>query len=307
MLNEKLLAALLTLAETGNFQEAAKRMGVSNASLSRYIAQAEDQVGFPVFHRKRGNSGLTRQGQAFLPIAKKLQSDLLNCERRIKRIRSETTQTVRIGCGPLTPRTLIKPIVEDALRVLPDFRVTVSVNAHHAPMDMLEHDEIDLYVGDLTHTPETENIEIMMFKKRAVAFAAHVDHPLQGKPDLTLHDVFSYPFASPHLHKHWRMALTKALGADEAAARKVASLPQVESDDYAFLTALLGDPNLIVGGMPETFAEHLTDGTVKLMYPTPEITWNICAARKTGSTTPALDFLWQSLSAQSANFSVNSV
>lgn len=295
MLNEKSLSAFLQLAETGNFQEAAKRMGVSNASLSRYIAMAENQVGFALFHRKRGNNGLTREGQKFLPIAQKLETDLRTCARQIENIRFDTGQTVRIGCGPLTPRTLIKPALQAAVQRSPGLRIRVSVSARQAPIEMLESNEIDIYVGDLTHTPETENIDLMMFEKRAVVFGAHVSHPLHNARVCALRDVFSYPFASPHLHKHWRAALTKALGGDDEAALKVKSLPQIESDDYAFLTSLLEDGNWIVGGMPETFAEYVDTGRIKLIETEPQITWNICAARKADQEQPATELLWQQL------------
>ncbi len=295
MLTKKTLSAFLHLAETGNFQEAAKRLGVSNASLSRYVSMAEEQVGFPLFHRKRGNSGLTREGQTFLPVAKTLQADLNRCADQVERIRLDTGQTVRIGCGPLTPRTLVRPAIQAALQQSSAFRFRVDVSARQAPIEMLESDEIDIYLGDLTHTPETENIKLMMFEKRAVAFAAHVSHPLHGTSPVTLNALFSYPFASPHLHKHWRAAITRALGGTDEAAEKVRALPQVESDDYAFLTSLLTGPEFVVGGMPETFAELVADGSVKLIETTPPITWNICAARKAGPGQPATEALWKQL------------
>ena len=295
MLTEKTLSAVLYLAETGNFQEAAKRLGVSNASLSRYVSMAEEQVGFPLFHRKRGNSGLTREGQKFLLVAKNLQADLKRCADQIERIRLDTSQTVRIGCGPLTPRTLVRPAIQAALQQSQTLRFRVDVSARQAPIEMLESGEIDIYLGDLTHTPETENIELMMFEKREVVFAAHVSHPLHGEFPVTLNELFSYPFASPHLHKHWLAAITRALGGTDDAAEKVRALPQVESDDYAFLTSLLTGPEFVVGGMPETFAERIADGSVGLIETTPSITWNICAARKAGPGQLATETLWKQL------------
>ncbi len=297
MLTEKTLSAVLHLAETGNFQEAAKRLGVSNASLSRYISMAEEQVGFPLFHRKRGNSGLTREGQEFLPVAQKLQADLDKCADQIARIRANSGQLVRIGCGPLTPRTLIQPAIQAALQKTPDLRCRVDVSARQTPIEMLEQGKIDIYVGDLTHTPETENIKLMMFEKRAVVFAAHVSHPLHRKEPVTLNELFSHPFASPHLHKHWRAAIARALGGTVDAIEKVKSLPQVESDDYSFLCSLLSGPEFVVGGMPETFRELVTQGSVSLIETSPQITWNICAARKSGPGQPATDALWKQLEA----------
>ncbi|UAB89367.1 LysR family transcriptional regulator [Ruegeria sp. SCSIO 43209] len=39
MMNKNSLTAFLTLAEIGSFQNAARAMGVSNASLSRYVGR----------------------------------------------------------------------------------------------------------------------------------------------------------------------------------------------------------------------------------------------------------------------------
>ena len=295
MLSEKSLSAFLLLAETSNFQQAAKRMGVSNASLSRYISLAEEQVGFTLFNRQRGNSTLTRKGQAFLPVAKKLQSDLTACADLATRIRLEADQVVHVGCGPLTPRTLIYPALRAAQAEYPGLRARIDVSARQAPIAMLEQGAIDIYVGDLTHTAEAENIELMMFEKRAVVFAAHVSHPLHNLESPSLNDVFSYPFASPHLHKHWRAAIAQALGGTAEASAKVDAMPTVESDDYALLTTLLHDGTFVVGGMPETFADIVADGEIGFVQATPQIRWNICAARRTGEHHAAAQVFWEKL------------
>ncbi|SDX30670.1 transcriptional regulator, LysR family [Ruegeria halocynthiae] len=295
MLSEKPLSAFLHLAETSSFQQAAKRTGVSNASLSRYISLAEEQVGFVLFDRRRGNSTLTRKGRAYLPVAKKLYSDLIACADQTNRIRLETDQVVHVGCGPLTPRTLIQPALSAAQMAYPGLRARIDVSARQTPIEMLENGEIDIYVGDLTHTPETENIELMMFEKRAVMFAAHISHPLHKMDNPSLKDLFSHPFASPHLHKHWRAVIAQALGGTPEAAEKVATMPTIESDDYAFLTTLLTEDGFVVGGMPETFAEAVATGEVALIEPHPRIQWNICAARRAGDTHSAAQVFWQKL------------
>ena len=296
MHTDNALTAVLLLAEVGSFQEVAQKMGVSNASLSRYIAQAEEQTGFALFHRSRNNSKLTRAGQEFLPVARRLKSDLERYDQRVQQLRETGRGTLKIGCGPLTSRTLIQPILQDIIQQIPNLQVHVTVSARSAPLDQLQNGMIDVFVGDLTFTANSDKVEILVLEKRAATFVAHVDHDIHNLETCTLHDVFEYPFGCPPLHKHWSSTLIKALGNNKHAVEKVNGLSQIVSDDYGLLTGFLSQPPFIVAGMQETFSEHLALGIVKEIKLRSPITWNICAARKTNETSAALDLFWEGLS-----------
>ncbi|WP_120499832.1 LysR family transcriptional regulator [Roseovarius sp. EL26] len=295
MLNENALTAFLTLSKTGSFQQAASQMGVSNASLSRYIAQAEEYTRFPLFHRNRNNSKLTRTGQEFLHIAIALKADLDRYTAQIADLRETGPGTLLIGCGPLTTRTLILPALQSIRREIKDLRFKILVSAYGRPLDHLQSGQFDVFVGDLTYTPNADGIEIMVMEKQPVVFAAHATHEIHRLGSCSLKDVFNYPFASPHLHKHWKTTLIKALGDDASAVEKVKDLPQIESDDYGLLTELLSKPDFIVGGMRTTFTEHFDLKAAKEIPIVSPISWNICAARKTNNSSAALELFWDTL------------
>ncbi|WP_294225784.1 LysR family transcriptional regulator [uncultured Shimia sp.] len=301
MLTETSLEAFFHLAETNSFQEAARRMGVSNASLSRYIQQAEEQAGVVLFHRSRNNCRLTRAGQEFLPLARKLEQDLGLFTRQLELLRTGEGRQLRIGCGPLVPRALVQPVLREAMKASPMLRFQLDVSARISPLERLQNGEIDMFIGDLTHTPEADNVEIMMIAKRPVMFVARPGHPIHERGVVTLKEVFSYPFASPHLHKHWRATLIKALGGDAEAEEIVKALPQVESDDYHFLTQLAAQDGFIVGAVKDTFEEMLALGRLQAIETRAPITWNICAVRKTEDVTDAQEAFWQQLKAYEVN------
>lgn len=301
MLTENILNAFLALAQTGSFQEAARKIGVSNASLSRYIAQAEADTGLTLFSRTRNNSKLTRAGQEFLPVAQDLKSDLERFQKRVSDLGETGGSVLRIGCGPLTSRTLILPTLQKVRQEMPNLRFEVLVSAYARPLDLLQSGQFDIFVGDLTYTPEADNVEIVVMEKRAVVFLAHAAHEIHSRGPQSLGEIFDYPFASPHLHKHWKATLTNALGGDATAAEKVDALPQIESDDYAFLAALLDKPDIIVGGMREAFAELLEANKIKEVSVKTPVFWNICASRKSGAGSAPLDLFWSKLLEMGAN------
>ncbi|WP_109310880.1 LysR family transcriptional regulator [Ruegeria sp. AU67] len=207
MMNENVLTAFLALAETGSFQNAARAMGVSNASLSRYVGQAEDYTGFVLFHRSRNSSTLTRAGQEFLPIAQALREDLDRYATRVAGLRETGPGTLLVGCGPLTTRTLILPVLRAVRQVMPDLRFRILVSAYARPLDLLQAGEFDVFLGDLTYTPDAEDVEIMVMEKQEILFVAHRDHEIHQRGAQTMAGIFEYPFASPHLHKHWKATL----------------------------------------------------------------------------------------------------
>lgn len=295
MLSENALSAFLALARTGSFQLAAKEMGVSNASFSRYIAQAEEDAGFPLFHRSRNNSQLTRLGQEFLPVAKTLREELDLYETRVGALRHQGIETLRVGCGPLTTRTLILPTIRAVLAQKPDTRFRVLVSAHGRPLDLLQQDQYDVFVGDTTYTPAAEGVELMVLQKRSVSFFAHPAHPVHDEAPCSVMDILKHPFASPHLHKHWKAKLIDALGNDQAAVDLVSTQPRIESDDYSFLSGLLAEPGFIVGGMPDVFDVLVATGKAREIPMKGALPWNICAARKTNNTSEVLDLFWAAL------------
>ncbi|GAA6159651.1 hypothetical protein NBRC116589_18250 [Ruegeria sp. HU-ET01832] len=299
-MNENALTAFLVLAETGSFQNAARVMGVSNASLSRYVGQAEDHTGLILFHRSRNSSTLTRAGQEFLPIAKALREDLDRYATRVAGLRESGPGTLLIGCGPLTTRTLILPVLRVVRRAIPDLRFRILVSAYARPLDLLQAGEFDVFLGDLTYTPEAEDVEIMVMEKQTIQFVAHRDHEIHQRGPQTMAGIFDFPFASPHLHKHWKAALTKALGGGVEAVEKVNSQPHIECDDYNLLTGLLAEPDFVVGGMPDTFAELIRTKTVRPVSMKQNLTWNICAARKSQNTSAAVELFWNELASYRA-------
>ncbi|MBO9450080.1 LysR family transcriptional regulator [Tropicibacter sp. R16_0] len=295
MMNENALTAFLALAETGSFQSAARTMGVSNASLSRYIGQAEDHTGLVLFHRSRNSSTLTRAGQEFLPIAEALREDLNRYASRVAGLRDTGPGTLLIGCGPLTTRTLILPVLRAVRHEMPDLRFRILVSAYARPLDLLQAGDFDVFLGDLTYTPEAEDVEIMVMEKQQIQFVAHRDHEIHQSGPQTMAGIFEYPFASPHLHKHWKATLITSLGGGAEAVEKVNAQPHIECDDYNCLTGLLVEPDYVVGGMPETFTELIRANTVKPVSMKQTLEWNICAARKSQNTSAAVEFFWNEL------------
>ncbi len=295
MLDKSQILAVRTLAKLRSFRAAAQVVGVSSATFSRRIAATEQKAGKPLFKRLHGSVQLTSFGKAYLEALGPLEHAQRQFEDTIAQLSDQSGAMLRIGCGPLTTRTLIAPILADLLREDPSLRAYLSVSATAAPLDQLRTGQLDVAVCDLTHTTALDDLEIHVMKREGISFWARADHPIFEESSLAVADLLRRPFCTAHLHRHWRDTVVHALGGDEEARQIVARLPQVECCDYAFLIDLTARTDLICVGRKDAFEQHEKLGLLKKVPTIDELKWNICAAKSKRFEHATLDRFWAKL------------
>lgn len=298
MIEKKVISAVRALAEHNSFSVAADVVGTSPASFSRYINQAETYAGISLFERGGNGTFPTPAERRFLQMLDALHLAGSQFEAGVDKLRQAGPANLNIGCGPLASRTILAPLLSEILQEHSKFRALVQVRATKDPLDDLRLGKLDVVVCDLTHTPDLRDLEICLLQKEPIAFWARPSHPLHKKGSLSVKEIFRGSLGSAHLHRHWRTAVANILGNDKAAWDIVDQLPQVESDDFAFLTELACHSDLILAGMKADLAQHRSLGLLKQLHTKETLTWNICAARRAGSSFPMLDIFWKRLDAR---------
>ncbi|SLN33556.1 HTH-type transcriptional regulator GbpR [Falsiruegeria litorea R37] len=296
MIDAKISAAVFALAKYGNFRAAAEAIGTSPASFSRYIGQAESYAGHTLFERGPNGAPLTPAGRDFLQLLDQMQNAATQFEAGVSRLRSKGPETLKIGCGPLTTRTIIAPILAEMLGENPDLHALINVRATKEPLEGLRMGSLDVAVCDLTHTPDLSDLDILVLRKEPVSFWARPGHPLLDATSVSVADIFRGPFTTAHLHRHWRSAIAGMLGGDPEAWQIVDQLPQIECDDFALVADLACRTDLVAAGMHEDFAPHAEMGRLHQVKTVETMTWNICAARRKNAGFPALEGFWSHLS-----------
>ena len=77
------IQAFLTVAETGSFQQAAKRCDVTQSTISRQVQTLETILGVPLFHRTN-QVKLTVAGECFMPRARKILQEWTSATTELK-------------------------------------------------------------------------------------------------------------------------------------------------------------------------------------------------------------------------------
>lgn len=96
------LEAFLTVANTGKFITAAEKLFISQSSLSKQMAQLEQDLDVKLFKKTRNGVELTQAGHDFYAYARHAVPEYQYEVKRLKTYRENTAFPLVVGALPLT-------------------------------------------------------------------------------------------------------------------------------------------------------------------------------------------------------------
>lgn len=104
---------MLVLAEEKSFSKAAKRLCVTQPSLSQLVQNLESQLNVQLIDRSTSPIRLTQAGQIFIESAQKMKQEENNLLKRLMDLQDLKTGTLKIGTSPFRASSLLaKSIAE---------------------------------------------------------------------------------------------------------------------------------------------------------------------------------------------------
>lgn len=108
-------AMFVSVADCGNFSQAARKLGVSPQALTRGIQALESHLGLRLFHRSTRAVSLTAQGAAVLPAVRRMLSDLADAEQLLRGAGGEPSGELHVTAPVMFGRLHVLPVVADLL------------------------------------------------------------------------------------------------------------------------------------------------------------------------------------------------
>ncbi len=184
-----------TIARHGSIREAAEELHIAQSALSRQVQKLEEDFGVPLFERHARGVKLTSAGEIFLRHA---QSSL----RQFERVRSELDALKGLRRGIVVVHaieTLVPNILPRAIRRFstryPEIRFDVTIDGGDHVVAAVREGRTDI---GLAFYPPAESEIATMFRTRQPLLAVVVpDHPLAGRPRVSLADCADYPLSLP--------------------------------------------------------------------------------------------------------------
>lgn len=168
----------VAVAEHGSLTQAAQRLDMSTAMVSRYLAAAEAWLGARLLHRTTRRVTLTEAGQAALPACRQL----LDLAEDVQHQAGETTRApsgrLRIASSPSFADAQLAPALVEFQRRHPEVKVSLTVADRS--LDLVA-ERIDLAVR-ITNALEPTLIARRLATCRSVLCAAPRYLRTQGAP-----------------------------------------------------------------------------------------------------------------------------
>ncbi len=123
-------AAMLVFAEvvaTGSFTDAARRLGLSKASVSREVARLERRLGAQLLRRTTRSMSLTEIGEAFYAGCQRVAEETAQAERSVDALQAEPRGEIRLAASMSFGQLHIAPRLPAFLARYPKVRLRMDL------------------------------------------------------------------------------------------------------------------------------------------------------------------------------------
>ncbi|TAJ71938.1 MAG: LysR family transcriptional regulator [Phenylobacterium sp.] len=259
------LEQILEICRAGGFSGAARRLQISQPTLSKSIARLEAQLSLKLFERTNGAARPTAYGAFVAQRAETLLQGVAALSRDLEQLARGEEGRIRIAVGPASR---LKPLPELLRRIavrFPKLHVETVQETGPGVMKALHDGRVDIAFGYSEHAARYgELIRKKMFED-AIILVARPDHPALALALAGPRELLAWPFALPNVLpgvEQW---------AGETTREEGENLKAFISDDYSLIIQRALDTDAIAMGASFLFEEHLKDGRLAAVSSTLEV------------------------------------
>jgi len=143
MINFLNMKYFITVAEVKSFSIAAKRLYISQQTLSEHIAQIEKEIGTKLFERTRPLT-ITPAGEQFYRRASEILYINMQMERELQDLVNPSQNMFRLGISHAYARFLLPAILEEFYRRYPDISLQIYEMSYEEMDDAMAAGKVDL-------------------------------------------------------------------------------------------------------------------------------------------------------------------
>lgn len=188
------LQVFLLAAETENFSETGRMLGISQPAVSGHIQTLEQRLHTRLFDRTGRNIRLNEVGRAFVPVVRNLMKEVRMAEEFVASRQGVVGGQLIIGCSTTCGKYLLPRIMSRFLDHNSDVRIVCQVEPRGRALEHLRVGEIDLAVSSL-RVPRKE-FEYRHFSDDVLALIVPPGHPWASRSQLEPDDLVEYPLVT---------------------------------------------------------------------------------------------------------------
>jgi len=209
MLDAHQLNIFVTAAQTLNFSETARRLHLTQPSVSQHIQSLEQRLGVQLFHRSGRHLSLTDAGTTLFPMARQLVMQSINIEETLASLHGEVFGHLQFGCSTTAGKYILPKLLGGFRLLYPNVQITCHVRDSQVALDMLTSGDVHLA---LSHEwVQGSDVEFRKFMDDPVYLVVHPDHPWAKMGTIEPHELLEGDFIMREESSGSRQVVTQSL------------------------------------------------------------------------------------------------
>lgn len=261
MLNVHQLNVFVIAAETLNFTQTAKRLHLTQSSVSQHIKSLENQLGVELFVRKGRSLEITDAGRVLLPMGREIVEGSIRATEQMELLKHEIHGHLVVGCNTAPGKYLLPLLLARFHEHFPLVKITCRVLPQPQTIEGLQEGDVHFAITNV-EDGDQEACEFQLFLEEPILLIAPKDHPWAQRAFIEPEELYAEKFImrepSSGTYKNVKRGLT-SLGID---IEKLDVLMEIGTSEGI---ALAVEQGLGVAFVSNMILEKICPGRVKVV------------------------------------------
>jgi DNA-binding transcriptional LysR family regulator len=176
MLNIHQLNVFVVAAETLNFTQTAKRLHLTQSSVSQHIKSLETQLEVELFSRKGRSLEITEAGRILLPMAREMVEGSIRVSEQMELLKNEIHGHLIVGCNTAPGKYLLPTLISKFHEEYPLVRISCQVQPMFHTLQGLAEGNVHFSICNLEDESQ-ESGEFQLYLEEPIVMIAPINHP----------------------------------------------------------------------------------------------------------------------------------
>jgi DNA-binding transcriptional LysR family regulator len=149
MLTTNELQVFLAAADTENFSEAGRRLGVSQPAISMQIKALEDRLGLQLFTRSGRHISLSEAGRALIPMARETIERVIGIEETMLSLQGEVVGLLKLTCSTTAGKYILPALLSGLMAKHAQVEIVCQVTQRELALEALRRGEAHIALTSL--------------------------------------------------------------------------------------------------------------------------------------------------------------
>ena len=186
------LEYFLEIAKDGNYTQAAKKLYVSQSSLSKSIKKLEAEIGQDLFGPKHKGFVLTYAGQRLFESAERIIREYESILSELQGLTGTSRGRVTIGIPPLICTCFFAPIIAGFRQLYPGVEISIVEKGAKSIQDEVDRELLDVGIVILPVYEGRFDVTNLISDEMVLVVSTH--HPLADRTEITYNDLRNEKF-----------------------------------------------------------------------------------------------------------------